>query len=295
MVAPRKQDAALIRVTSAHAAAATSPLRLADPWVTTERHPVAPDQRLAVLPRFKYPQFRHPRSSAPRPLLRDAHRLVRRPSKLTLGAAAATAVVAAAVAAGVSAGSSTAPSQPNDIAQAQHAAAHSAKQAPGKPRAASAHTSHQSAPAANYLMYDSVLPSALPANQVVATYAAGGYAVPPSQVTGHKAVLWIDTTGSDYNASILDIEPGAAPLSSVEPWVWHRLHAHPQALARLYSSQAEWPAVQAAVATLPASMRSQIRWWIADPTGTPHLVPGSDATQWYWGSTYDLSTVTPRF
>jgi hypothetical protein len=144
-------------------------------------------------------------------------------------------------------------------------------------------------------MYDSVLPSALPANQVVATYQAGGYAVSPSQVAGHKSVLWIDTTGFDYNASILDIEPGAADLSTVEPWVWHRLHAHPHALARLYSSQAEWPAVQAAVAPLPASMRSQIRWWIADPTGTAHLVPGSDATQWYWGQTYDLSTVTPRF
>jgi hypothetical protein len=144
-------------------------------------------------------------------------------------------------------------------------------------------------------MYDSVLPSALPPNHVDATYQAGGYAVSPSQVAGLKQVLWIDTTGYDYNASILDIEPGAAPLSSVEPWVLHRLRAHPHALARLYSSQAEWSAVQAAVATLPASMRSQIRWWIADPTGTPHLVPGSDATQWYWGSTYDISTVTPHF
>jgi hypothetical protein len=257
-------------------------------------------------PRFKYlkskyPQFKHSRS--PRPLLRDAYRLVRRPSKITLGAAAATVVVAAAVAAGVSAGSSTGPSAPNDLAQAQqaagasgaHSAAPSAKQTPGKPQATKAHPAPPSAPAKDYLMYDSVLPSALPANQVVATYAAGGYAVSPSQVAGHKSVLWIDTTGYDYNASILDIEPGAATIPSVGPWVWHRLHAHPHALARLYSSQSEWPAVQAAVAQLPASMRSQIRWWIADPTGTPHLVPGSDATQWYWGSTYDLSTVTPRF
>lgn len=242
-----------------------------------------------MFPRFRYSQFKYSRSNSPRPLLRDAYRHVRRPSKLTLGAAAATAVLAAGVAAGVSVGSSPSPSQPNDIAQAQHAAAPAAKQAP------KAHTSPRSAPATNYLMYDSVLPSALPANQVVATYQAGGYAVSPSQVVGHKSVLWIDTTGYDYNASILDIEPGAAPLSSVEQWVWHRLHAHPTAVARLYSSQAEWPAVQAAVAPLPASMRSQIRWWIADPTGTPHLVPGSDATQWYWGSTYDISTVTPRF
>jgi hypothetical protein len=144
-------------------------------------------------------------------------------------------------------------------------------------------------------MYDSVLPSALPANHVVATYASGPYAVSPSQVAGHKSVLWIDTNGSDPNASILDIEPGDATPAMAASWVSHRLHAHPHAIARLYTMQSEWPAVQAAVAQLPASMRSQVRYWIADPTGTPHLVPGSDATQWYWGSSYDLSTVTPRF
>jgi hypothetical protein len=269
-----------------------------------------------VSPRFKYPQFKYRQlkypqfkhSRSPRPLLRDAYRLVRRPSKITLGVAAATVVAAAAIAAGVSAGSSTGPSAPNDLAQAQraagasgaHSAAHStapsAKQAPGKPQVTKDHTSHQSAPAKDYLMYDSVLPSALPANQVGATYISGPYAASPSQVAGHKAaVLWIDPTGYNYNASILDIEPTDATPALAALWVQHRLQAHPHALARLYTSQGEWPAVQAAVAHLPASMRSQIRWWIADPTGTAHLVPGSDATQWYWGSTYDLSTVTPRF
>ena len=59
--------------------------------------------------------------------------------------------------------------------------------------------------------------------------------------------------------------------------------------------RSEWPAVQAAVATLPTRMRSRVRWWIADPTGYPHLVPGSDATQWYWGPRYDITTATPRF
>jgi hypothetical protein len=42
-------------------------------------------------------------------------------------------------------------------------------------------------------------------------------------------------------------------------------------------------------------MRSHVRYWIADPTGQPHIVPGSDATQWYWGSNVDISTATPRF
>jgi hypothetical protein len=41
-------------------------------------------------------------------------------------------------------------------------------------------------------------------------------------------------------------------------------------------------------------MRSRIRWWVADPTGVPHIVPGSSATQWYWGSSYDESMAAPN-
>jgi hypothetical protein len=101
--------------------------------------------------------------------------------------------------------------------------------------------------------------------------------------------------GSDPAAAALDVEPGAAAPSDVPGWVRQRLSAQPKALAILYGSISEWPTLQAAVATLPASMRSRIRWWIADPTGYPHIVPGSDATQWYWGSGYDISTATSRF
>jgi hypothetical protein len=78
-------------------------------------------------------------------------------------------------------------------------------------------------------------------------------------------------------------------------WVRAKLSADPHALARLYTMQSEWPAVQAAVATLPAHMRAQVRYWIADPTGYPHMVPGADATQWYWGKGYDITTAKPRF
>jgi len=215
---------------------------------------------------------------------------------VTLGAATVTAVVAAAMIAVVSTGNGP-PGQPSDLARAgQHAgpsrAAHAANQPASnqKPQAPS-----DRLPSKPYTMYDSVLPSALPTDQVVAAYAAGGYAVSPATMAGHKTVLWIDTTATDPEASILDIEPGAATPTQAATWAWQRLHEHPDALARLYTSQGEWPQVQAAVAGLPASMRSHIRWWIADPTGVPHLVPGSDATQWYWGSTYDMSYVTPRF
>jgi hypothetical protein len=140
-----------------------------------------------------------------------------------------------------------------------------------------------------------VTPSAFPAHSVVATYATGSYTASPSQVAGQKSVIWIDVTGYDYNASALDVEPGDATPTLAASWAQHRLQAHPTELARIYTMLSEWPAVKAAVANLPAKMRSHVRYWIADPTGYPHLVPGSSATQWYWGTGYDISTATPRF
>ena len=59
--------------------------------------------------------------------------------------------------------------------------------------------------------------------------------------------------------------------------------------------RSEWPALQAAVNTLPHHMRTHIRWWIADPTGYNHIVPGASATQWYWGTGYDITTANPGF
>jgi hypothetical protein len=53
--------------------------------------------------------------------------------------------------------------------------------------------------------------------------------------------------------------------------------------------QSEWPAVKAAISTLPSSMQSHVRYWIADPTGYPHILPGATATQWYWGHSFDIS------
>jgi len=146
-----------------------------------------------------------------------------------------------------------------------------------------------------YLIYDSTTPSAIPAHRNAAVYATGNYAASPDQVTGRDRVLWIDTTGADQHASVLDVEPGDATPTSAANWARNRLAADPKAVARLYTFRNEWPAVQAAVHTLPQQMQSRIRWWIADPTGVPHIVPGAAATQWYWGSSYDITTAAPRF
>lgn len=167
--------------------------------------------------------------------------------------------------------------------------------APASPARQPEHRGVVAKPAAPYLIYDSVIPSALPANHVAATYATGPFAASPSQLAGKGPVVWIDTNGSDPAASALDVEPGDATPSVAASWASQRLSKQPHAVARIYTTISEWAAVKAAVAGLPQAMQARIRWWIADPTGVAHIVPGSDATQWYWGSSYDISTATPRF
>jgi hypothetical protein len=154
---------------------------------------------------------------------------------------------------------------------------------------------HQPAAAAKpYLMYDSTTPAAIPAHHQIATYANGSYAVPASQVTGRN-VMWIDTNGTDPHAAALDVEPGDATPATAANWARTKLTEQPNSLAHIYTMLSDWPAVKADIAALPQQMQSHIRYWIADPTGVPHLVPGSQATQWYWGTNYDISTVAPNF
>lgn len=170
------------------------------------------------------------------------------------------------------------------------------KSGPHKIPAAAAKKNALSSPASKakpYLIYDSVDPQAIPAGQVVATYATGAHPVPTSAVAGRRRVIWIDTLGTDPSANELDIEPGCASPAQAAGWVRARLTTHPGATAILYSSISEWSEIRADVASLPAWMRAKIRWWIADPTGSPHMVPGAQATQWYWGPNYDISTALP--
>lgn len=95
-------------------------------------------------------------------------------------------------------------------------------------------------------------------------------------------MLWIDTNATDPHASVLDVEPGDATPAAAAHWAHRKLRAQPHALARIYTMRSEWAAVRVAVGELPSPMRSYVRWWIADPTGIPHIVPDADATQWYW-------------
>jgi hypothetical protein len=178
---------------------------------------------------------------------------------------------------------------------------------PAAPHAAAARTAavqrpavqHKAAaptgPTKPYLVYDSVTPGTLPAGASAAVYADGAYAASSSQVGGHHSVLWIDANGSDPNANVLDVEPGDATPSGAATWVAAHLAKQPHSVAIVYTMRSDWSAVQDAIGGLPSWEQGHVRYWIADPTGVPHVVPGSSATQWYWGSNYDISTANPNF
>ena len=209
-------------------------------------------------------------------------------------AKAAAAKAAPAKAAAAKAAPAKAAARPA-VAAKPAAPAH-AKLAVAAPRPAAQHKAAKpTGPTKPYLVYDSVTPGALPSSQPAAVYADGAYAASASQASGHHSLLWIDTNGSDPNANALDVEPGDATPASAAQWVQAHLSKQPHSVAIIYTMRSDWSAVQDAVGGLPSWEQSHVRYWIADPTGVPHVVPGSSATQWYWGSSYDISTANPNF
>jgi hypothetical protein len=163
-------------------------------------------------------------------------------------------------------------------------------------KAAAPRPARPSAPAQPYTIYDSVNPGAIPSGQSrVAVYGNGQFQASWSAVHGRNRVLWIDTNGSNPGCDVLDVEPGDATPSGAAQWVKTRLAKQPGHIAIVYTMRSEWSAVKDAIGGLPGSMQSQVRYWIADPTGVPHVVPGSSATQWYWGANFDETTALPGF
>jgi hypothetical protein len=224
------------------------------------------------------------------------------------GKALALAGAAAATLAGAGAASAATVAGPAHAPAAAHSSARTtADTRTGSSRRTAQHTttavahtaaahaaSPASKPARPYQIYDSVTPSSIPAHHEIATYADGGYAVKPAQVAGKK-VLWIDTRGTDPKANALDVEPGDASPTQAASWTRQKLDTADNSTAIIYTMRSEWPSVRSAINTLPSAMREHVRYWIADPTGVPHVVPGASATQWYWGSNYDITTANPGF
>jgi hypothetical protein len=236
-----------------------------------------------------------------------SHHVSASPVHITPGTAGATASAAAAHAATGAVVPSTpqpAAAQPTPAQSqptaAQPAAVPAQSPAPAQPAQQTQQQEEQEQPVTQaasgpYQIYDSTTPSSIPAGQQAAVYSDGAYAATPSQVAGHPGTIWIDTNGSNPSANALDVEPGDATPAQAGQWVAQKLTDTPNQVAIVYTMRSDWPAVQAAVGQLPQWMQSHVRWWIADPTGVPHMVPGASATQWYWGPNYDISTASPGF
>jgi hypothetical protein len=150
-------------------------------------------------------------------------------------------------------------------------------------------------------MYDSTQPWLIPTSaEYIAVYANGLYKADPASVQQRfpKArVFSIDVLNTDPGGcGIADVENGDMKPGDIPSWVDRRLTKRPDVLCRVYCNKSTWPSVKSEVAKLPQDKRDTVRYWIADPTGQGHMVPGADATQWYWGEDWDESTInTSRF
>jgi hypothetical protein len=129
-------------------------------------------------------------------------------------------------------------------------------------------------------MFDSTTPAAIPAGSLVAGYVDGAYAWKPREwarfpLNDQLAITVVGQAG----ARIADVETGDLGPGSGALWAKRELIAGRR--PTLYSNLSTWEAVVWALKSLGADP-SMVDWWAADPTGSPHLVPGSVATQYAW-------------
>lgn len=150
-------------------------------------------------------------------------------------------------------------------------------------------------------MYDSINPDLIPAGLVgpgdyVALYRNGRFAATPEQAARWDNRFFIDVIGDAADeCSIADIETGDMTVDEIPPWCERRHSEHPRGMLRIYVNLGNWPAARLRVAELQPEVIDLVRWWVANPTGSPHIVPGSDATQWLWQGSYDQSLCHETF
>jgi hypothetical protein len=136
----------------------------------------------------------------------------------------------------------------------------------------------------SHYFYDSASPSAIPQDTTdgVAGYV-NGFAWTPGQFSSfpHAYKITIDARGTDPNAKALDVEIGAAPMSTARWWAQQR------------NDRGYWAVVYGARATVvnlrPMLHGLHVHYWVADPSG-PTRLPGATAVQYEWhGNAWDKS------
>lgn len=130
--------------------------------------------------------------------------------------------------------------------------------------------------------YDSVSWEAIPqhAEFVLGYDDDGDYSWPQEAwdyFTGTK--YRIDSTGARADqCGFLDVETGAAHIGIARQWCESRIKLYgPRARRVLYCNMSTWPALEDAVRGV-----SGVKYWIANPTGHAHRIPGAVMTQYAW-------------
>lgn len=135
------------------------------------------------------------------------------------------------------------------------------------------------------IIYDAVTVTAIPADaEIILAYIDGAYVTLPAVQRRFptKRILTVTTTGLNA-ATLCDVESGDATPATAAVGVAHGLYE------TVYSDVTTKTALDGALATLSWN------WFSANPTGVPHLVAGSVATQYAWASLgqtssdYDMS------
>lgn len=148
------------------------------------------------------------------------------------------------------------------------------------------------------LMADSARPRYIPGDfndpgHLVAPYADGLYRWPAAQLRRFsKAVHVPITVTGDLGCPVADVESGDLTPEGFARYLKGRRdrgeHWH-----ACYCSISVKPLVDRAVAAIGIEP-AVYGWWCANPTGRPHIYPGSVATQYLWMD-YDVSAVTAHW
>lgn len=146
-------------------------------------------------------------------------------------------------------------------------------------------------------MYDAVTVTNIPAGaQAVAGYVNGRYqTVHELEARFPRAKLLTIAVTADADADCLDVENGDATPEQAPQWV-HRQLARRVKRPCIYANRSTMPAVWAAL-TRVGIERDEVRLWVADWTGEPHIPAPYDACQWHGGVdvAYDQSLTLAGF
>lgn len=153
-------------------------------------------------------------------------------------------------------------------------------------------------PARNTVMFDSTEIDQFPPNpEAVAGYVDGKYENYNALLKKFPNAKHLSIAVFAKNdAQCLDVEPGDASPGEAPTWV-RRQHARGVKRPVLYGSKSSMVEIKQALSQngIP---RSQVRLWVADPTGKSHIPAGFDACQWNWkalGRNLDESLCGPAF